>query len=108
MPDDDIKEISTRINELGNKSSQVLLFLSFAILSVATLETVKDAPTAALNCALWWWKCALLPVLAAIVPMKEVRWNSQRWYRIIWRTRVAFIWLAVLFIVGGVVSFFKA
>jgi hypothetical protein len=108
MPDDEIEKISARINELGNKSSQILLFLSFAMLTVATLETVKDPPTAALNCALWWWKCALLPVLAAIVPMKEARWKSRRWYRIIWWTRVGLLWLAVLFIVGGVVSFFKA
>jgi hypothetical protein len=107
MPDK-IEEISKRINELGNKSTQVLLFLSFAMVSVAALETVKDAQIVALNNALWWWKCALLPILVGILPMKEFCWKSQRWYRVIWGTRVVVLWLAVLLIVIGVVSFFKA
>ena len=110
MPDDieDIskrtEEISDRINELGTKSTQILLFLSFAMLSVATLETIASAPTAALNEALWWWKLALLPVLVAILPMKEIR----AWYKCIQGTRFFLLWLAVILIVFGVLSFFKA
>jgi hypothetical protein len=106
MPDD-IEKISKRINELGKKSSQILLFLSFAMLSVVTLETGKDPPPAALNCALWWWKCALIPILVGILPMKEFIWNSPSWYRFIWVTRVILLWLAVLLIVIGVWLFFK-
>jgi len=105
---DSIEEISHRINELGNKSTQVLLFLSFAMVSVATLETIKDAPTAALNSALWWWKCALIPILLSVVPLKEVRWKTLTWYQWIQRMRVGLIWLAVALIVFGLISFFKA
>jgi hypothetical protein len=107
MPDD-IEEISNRINELGTKSTQVLLFLSFAMLSVATLETITNAPTAALNNALWWWKLALLPVLVNILPMKDIRWKSLAWYKFIQRSRVFLLWLTVILIIFGVCSFFKA
>jgi hypothetical protein len=107
MPDD-IEEISHRINELGAKSSQVLLFLSFAMVSVAILETIKDAPVTALNNALWWWKCALLPILVSIVPLKEVRWKVLAWYKFIQWMRIGLIWWAVILIAGGVVSFFRA
>jgi cytochrome bd-type quinol oxidase subunit 2 len=102
------EEISERINELATKSTQVLLFLSFAMLSVATLQTVTNARTAALNNALWWWKLALLPVLMAILPMKEFRWKTLAWYKCIQRARVFLLWLAVILIVFGVLSFFKA
>ena len=102
------EEISDRINELGTKSTQILLFLSFAMLSVATLETIASAPTVALNSALWWWKLALLPVLVAILPMKEIRWKTLAWYKFIQWTRVFLLWLAVILIVFGVLSFFEA
>jgi hypothetical protein len=102
------EEISDRINELGTKSTQILLFLSFAMLSVATLETIASAPTVALNSALWWWKLALLPVLVNILPMKEIRWKTLAWYKFIQWTRFVLLWLAVILIVFGVLSFFKA
>jgi hypothetical protein len=105
MPDD-IEKISKRINELGTKSGQILLFLSFAMASVVALKTHNES--AALNNALWWWKCALIPILVSILPMKELSWNSPSWYRVIWKTRVVLLWLAVLLIVAGVASFFKA
>jgi hypothetical protein len=103
---DDIEKISKRINELGKKSGQILLFLSFAMVSVVTLTAAKEST--ALNNALWWWKCALIPILVGILPMKELNWNSPSWYRVIWITRVILLWLAVLLIVIGVWSFFKA
>ena len=114
MPDDieDIskrtEEISDRINELGTKSTQILLFLSFAMASVATLKTMASAPTVALNSALWWWKLALFPVLVAILPMKEIRWKKLGWYKFIQWTRVVLLWSAVFLIVVGARSFFNA
>jgi H+/Cl- antiporter ClcA len=78
MPDDK-DEISQRIEELGQKSSQILLFLSFAMVSVATLKTVSGASSAALDGALLWWKWALLPVLIGVLPMKEFGWKTQAW-----------------------------
>jgi hypothetical protein len=107
MPDDK-DEISERIEELGQKSSQILLFLSFAMVSVATLKTISGAPTAALDGALLWWKWALLPVLVGVLPMKEFGWKTQTWYRVIRWTRFVLLWLAVGLIVIGVIDFFKA
>ena len=106
MPDE-IEEISKRIEELGNKSSQILLFLSFAMVSVATLKTINHAPTA-LDNALLWWKWALLPVLVCVLPMKEFGWNSLAWYQVIRWIRFGLLWLAVGLIVGGVITFFEA
>ena len=83
---DQVVELSHRINELGLKSGQVLLFLSFAMVSVATLRTVGREPTPqipALNEALFWWKWALIPVLVGILPMKEAWWHSPSWYQVI-------------------------
>ena len=37
-----LKRLSERIQELGHKSSLLLLFLSFAMVSVATLENVNS------------------------------------------------------------------
>jgi len=102
------EEISERINELGTKSTQILLFLSFAMASVATLKTMASAPTVALNSALWWWKLALFPVLAAILPMKEIRWKTLWWYRFIQMLRFVLLWSAVFLIVVGALSYFKA
>ena len=104
-------ELSHRINELGLKSGQVLLFLSFAMVSVATLRTVGREPTPqipALNEALFWWKWALIPVLVGILPMKEAWWHSPSWYQVIRWARVILLWLAVALISRGVYSFFAA
>jgi hypothetical protein len=103
----DVEELSHRINELGNKSGQVLLFLSFAMVSAATLEAVRGESIAALNGALWWWKLALLPVLIGILPMKEIRWKSARWYQCIRWLRVVLLWFAVILISIGVLSFIR-
>ena len=54
---------------------------SFAMLSVATLETISNAPTAALNNALWWWKCALLPGWWCFQHAENHWCNSARNYR---------------------------
>jgi hypothetical protein len=109
MADDEkTKELSGRINELGNKSGQVLLFLSFVMVSAATLEAVKGEQLAALNDAMWWWKLALFPVLAGILPMKEFCWNSPAWYRIIRWLRVGLIWLAVILTSTGAYRFISA
>jgi hypothetical protein len=62
MPDD-IEKISKRINELGTKSGQILLFLSFAMAMVSVVAIKEAKESAALNDALWWWKWALIPIL---------------------------------------------
>jgi hypothetical protein len=107
MPND-IEKISKRINELGTKSGQILLFLSFAMAMVSVVAIKEAKESAALNDALWWWKWALIPILVGILPMKELGWNSLSWYRVIWKTRAVLLWIAVLLILSGVWSFLKA
>jgi hypothetical protein len=79
-----LKKIEDRIEELGGKSTQLLLFRSFSFVAVVTLMsdhalagTQKHALTVALR--LWVW--ALLPVLVGIAPLKELGWENPRWYR---------------------------
>jgi hypothetical protein len=98
-------QLSARIHELGNKSGQVLLFLSFVMVSAATLEAVKGEPIAELKSALWWWKLALFPILLSILPMKEALWNRRWWYSFIRWLRVVLLWIAVTLISIGVYSF---
>ena len=100
-----ISELSDRVSELGNKSGHVLLFLSFVMVSAATLEAVKEQPIPQLNAALWWWKLALFPVLAGILPMKEFYWGCLTWYRVIRGLRFVLLWIAVILISIGVYSF---
>jgi hypothetical protein len=78
------------------------------MVSVATLKTIKDGPTTALDSALWWWKLALLPILVGVLPMKELRWKTQWWYQIIRWIRFGLLWIAVVLIIVGVIEFFKA
>ena len=102
------EHLAKRIDELGKKSSQVLLFLSFAMVSVATLEAVKGLPVPKLNYALFLWKLALFPVLVSVLPMKEIRWDDPTWYLWICRIRYCLLWLAVVVILGGVGFFLLA
>jgi hypothetical protein len=103
---DEVDELSQRIGELGNKSGLVLLFLSFAMVSAATLAAVKGEQIPALNAALWWWKLALFPILLGILPMKEFCWKSPAWYRCIRWLRVGLLWASVIMISIGVHRFF--
>jgi hypothetical protein len=75
------------------------------VLSAATLEAVKEQPIPQLNAALWWWKLALFPVLAGILPMKEFYWGCLTWYRVIRGLRFVLLWIAVILISIGVYSF---
>ena len=101
--------IERRIKELGEKSSQTLLFLSFALVVVATLKDKADSShQAALRCAMHWWSWALFPVLLGILPLKEFRENNPRWYCILRWFKVALLWVAVILILGGAWAFSRA
>ena len=75
-------DLAIRINELSSKSTQLLLFLPFAIVGAATLRTAQfPADQALVRVATWWWILAVFPVLFGVLPVKDVKWNNRAWYR---------------------------
>jgi hypothetical protein len=99
------KELEDRISELNRKFSQVLLFLSFAIVGLATLKTVQGLPPDEINiydATLNWWKAALIPTLIGVAPVKELFPD----YLIRIRTsKIVLLWVAIFLIGGGVLEF---
>jgi hypothetical protein len=56
MTNENLSREERRIQELGEKSSQTLLFLSFALVVVATLKDKSDASRQVeLQQAMFWW-----------------------------------------------------
>ncbi len=90
----DVDDLSERIKELGDKSTQLLLFLSFAIVGAATWHTESnERPLAS---AMRWWIAAVFPVLAGVVPLREVFWKSRNWYRLIVCVKFTLLCIAVV------------
>jgi hypothetical protein len=97
-------KIDVRIKELGDKSTQLLLFLSFSFVAVVTMKsdhTIANTQQHALTIALRWWVWALLPVLAGIVPLKDFNWQNPRWYNAIRRLKICLLWAAIFLILIG-------
>lgn len=106
-----LKEHSKRIKELGDKSTQVLIFLSFALVVVATLSTNAnlEAPQrAAIAATMWWWAVAIFPTILGIVPVKDIKWNSLRWYCGMRWIKFALLWFAAFCILVGALHFVRA
>jgi hypothetical protein len=103
------EDLEQRIKELGDKSSQTLLFLSFALVVAATLKDKSDSSHhVALKCAMCWWSWALFPILLGIPPVKEFREGNFRWYRIIHWSKVALLWVAIIIIMCGAWEFARS
>lgn len=104
----DIEELSNRIKELGDKSTQVLIFLSFALVVVASVSSnaaLGANQKLALTQAMRWWVWALFPVIVGILPLKEIRWKNPRWYQFIRGFKVVLLWGAALLILFGAWQF---
>jgi hypothetical protein len=94
-----------RISELNQKFSQVLLFLSFAIVGLATLKTIQNLQPGEIgiyNATLNWWKTALIPTLIGVAPVKELFPDHLIRIR---TSKIALLWLAIFVIGGGVLEF---
>jgi hypothetical protein len=107
-------ELEGRIKELNDKFSQTLLFLSFALVVVATLkEKVTPAHLVALESVARWWSLSLFPTLAGILPLKEFAYlpclnqRKEGWYCIVRGSKVVFLWIAILLISFGAYRFFQ-
>ena len=102
-------DLAMRINELGNKSTQLLLFLTFAILGAVTLMTKDCAGQERLvRAAAWWWMWAVFPVLLGVVPVKDFNWNNRRWYRFLVYAKCVLLWASVILSGIGAVQFLRA
>ena len=72
-------DLATRINELGNKSTQLLLFLTFAILGAVTLMTRDCSGQERLvRAATWWWMLAVFPVLLGRAPSQGLQLEQPK------------------------------
>jgi hypothetical protein len=101
-------EIEKRIQELGDKSTQILTFLSFAIVVVATLGTSSSlAPTQKqeMSSAMRWWIAAVFPVLIGIAPLKELAWKKPGWYSFVRWLKFGLLWVSVFLILCGLRQF---
>ena len=73
---DETKELSDRIKELGEKASQLLTFLSLAFVVLVLFETSKGNVLTLhqknlATIAMRWWMGALFFVLIGVLPWKE-------------------------------------
>jgi hypothetical protein len=102
-------DLAERINELGSKSTQLLLFLTFAILGAVTLR-INEFPgnPTLVRAATWWWMFAVFPVLLGVLPVKDFKWNDRVWYRSLVWVKVVLLWVAVAFSCIGAIQFLRA
>jgi len=108
-PSDELQQAEARIKELGDKSTQLLLFLSFAIVAVSTLTSQSFSTNPLLSrSAIQGFVLAVFPVLVGVLPLKEFRRNNSRWYVFIARLRFVTLWVAVSLCAYGTVQFFRA
>jgi|HubBroStandDraft_6_1064221.scaffolds.fasta_scaffold423428_2 hypothetical protein len=111
-PSDGTVNVECRIKELGEKATQLLTFLSFAIAGVLILADKPDrlghCQQVALRLTLRFWAVAFLPILANILPVKEFCWDCPQWYKTIRWGKVVLLWAAVCLIICGVITFLCA
>ena len=110
---DQLNLLSTRLGELNNTASQILIFLSFAIVAAVTFLTLNpltpiSATKTEIHSALRWWIGAIFPTVVGILPLKEIRDRDVRWYRGLLWFRFVLMWSAIICIFIGAISFFKA
>ena len=94
-------DLKQRINELNEKATQMLVFLSFAIIGAATVDGEKLVTnTVLVRAAIKWWVFAMFPVLFGVLPVKDfwgkwLPWSERSWLQ-------CMRWLKVLAMIGAV------
>jgi hypothetical protein len=111
-PSDDprLNELRIRILELNRKSAQLLIFLGIGIAATILLWSTDLLTTGQqdfLLRAMRWWLLAILPAVIGILPLKEFRENSRRWYGAVRYLKFVLVWLAIAFIVLGATYFLR-
>jgi hypothetical protein len=106
-----LNELRRRIEELSNKGTQVLIFLSIGITATVLLwstDLLNDIEQELLIRAMRWWVLAILPAVIGILPLKEIRENNHRWYSFLRCLKFVLLWLAIIFIVVGATYFVRS
>lgn len=103
---DGLAELEIRIKELNDKFSQTLLFLSFALVVLATLK--EKSNSSALQCVATWWSLSLFPILMGILPLKEWGGRKESWYCFVRYFKVTLLWVALIIVGFGAWDFFIA
>jgi len=109
-----VDKFSKRIDELNGKATQILLFLSFAMISVATLVNAKEImalhPTwlRLSDNSFFCWKIALIPTLICILPVKGIHFENEAWYHFLVRSKGVLLWVSILLIGLGIYFFVSA
>lgn len=110
---DELKDLSKRIKQLNDKASQMLLFLTFALVGAATVkQTPLPVNGMLVRSAMQWWVWAVFPVLVGVAPLKELGelfgWDKEWWYTRIKRIKVIVLLEAVLLSAWGTMRFVVA
>lgn len=103
---DPVTKLERRIKELNEKFSQTLLFISFALVVLATLKDKSNPST--LDHVASWWSISLFPILVGILPVKEFSEDNESWYRRVRCAKVVLLWIALILIGVGASYFFLA
>jgi hypothetical protein len=106
------EHLGERIEELNNKCTQVLVFLSFGIAAAVLLwsnkSSMNDTQQNLLRGAMSRWVWAIFPTLLGILPLKEIKENNQRWYTFLRWFKFVALWAAIILIFCGAVDFARA
>lgn len=103
-----IDDLGKRITELNKKSTQILVFLSFALVVAATLRhdsSLRSSQRTALDEATRWWTLAIFPTLVCMLPLKEIHESSLCWYQFLRWLKFSVLWAAIVFISLGAFQF---
>ncbi|HET6931766.1 MAG TPA: hypothetical protein VFI45_15675 [Candidatus Acidoferrum sp.] len=104
-----LKTLETRIEQLGEKATQLLLFLSFALVVAAILETqgckLGPCQTAFVTTAMRFWVGAIFTILLGILPVKEIREDCAGWYNFVRWAKFGLLWASIFSVFIGAIFF---
>jgi hypothetical protein len=104
-----VERLSSRIAELNQKCTQVLIFLSFAIVAVALSSQSPLLENAnLLDKALMKWTVAMFPTVLGILPLKDFCEDGLRWYSFVRWLKILLLWLAVPCVFWGAIDFIRS
>jgi len=107
------EDLKGRIKELNAKFSQMLLFLTLAIVGAATLNPDDlDISSTRVRSAIMWFVIAIFPVLAGVFPVKELgrsfSRDERKWLTIIVKGKILLLVIAVILSAFGACSLLVA